>query len=56
MLPAMGAEAGPAPLTGEIVHVIERDGVWAKISAGNGREGWIDAARLLDLDGNRLRD
>ena len=56
MLPAMGAEAGPAPLTGEIVHVLERNGVWARISADNGREGWIDAARLLDLNGNRLRD
>ena len=56
MLPAMGAEAGPAPLTGEIVHVLERAGVWARISADNGRDGWIDAARLLDLNGNRLRD
>jgi hypothetical protein len=55
-LPALGAETGATPLTGEIVRVEERRGVWARISAGGGRDGWIDGARLLAFDGRPLRD
>lgn len=55
MLPALGADAGAAPLTGEIVHVRDRAGVWVYVEATAGREGWIDAARVLNLDGTPLR-
>jgi hypothetical protein len=55
-LPALGAESRAAPLTGEIVHVRDRSGIWVRVEATGGREGWIDGARVLNLDGNTLRD
>jgi hypothetical protein len=55
-LPALGAEAGPTPLTGELVRVMDRSGVWARVAASGGREGWIDGGRLLTLDAKPLRD
>jgi uncharacterized protein YgiM (DUF1202 family) len=55
-LPALGAEAGATPLTGELVRVIDRSGVWARVEASGGREGWIDGGRLLTLDARPLRD
>ena len=55
-LPAMGAEAGPTPLTGELVHIEERSGVWVRVIAAGARDGWIDGARLIDLDGRPLRE
>ncbi|HKS07473.1 MAG TPA: hypothetical protein VJR92_14295 [Gemmatimonadaceae bacterium] len=56
LLPAMGAEAGPTPLTGELVRVAERSGVWVRVIAAGARDGWIDGARLLDLSGRPLRE
>jgi hypothetical protein len=53
-LPALVAEANAAPLTGELVHVVERKGVWAHVVASGGREGWIGADRLIDLDAHPL--
>jgi hypothetical protein len=55
-LPALVAEAGATPLTGELVKVMERSGVWVRVVASDGREGWIDAGRLIDLDARPLRD
>lgn len=55
-LPALGAEAGVTPLTGELVRVNARSGVWVRIAASGNREGWIDAGRLLDLDGRALHE
>jgi hypothetical protein len=56
LLPAMGAEAGPTPLTGELVRVEERSGVWVRVVAAGARDGWIDGARLIDLGGRPLRE
>lgn len=56
VLPALGAEPGPVPLTGELVHITERSGVWVRVVASGGREGWLDAARLLTLDARPLRE
>jgi hypothetical protein len=55
-LPAMGAEAGITPLTGEVVKVIDVSGVWVRVRATSARDGWIDAARIIDLDGRPLRN
>ena len=55
-LPPYGSEAGITPLTGEVVRVIERSGVWVRVKASTVRDGWIDAARVLDLNGKPLRD
>jgi tetratricopeptide (TPR) repeat protein len=55
-LPAMGAEAGITPLTGELVRVTDVSGVWVYVTGSSARDGWIDAARILDLDGRPLRN
>jgi hypothetical protein len=55
-LPALGSESGASPLTGEVVQVLERGPVWARVDAGGGRVGWLDARALLALDGRPLRD
>jgi hypothetical protein len=55
-LPALGSEAGITPLTGELVRVIERSGVWVRVKASTVRDGWIDAARVIDFDGQPLRN
>jgi hypothetical protein len=55
LLPALGAEAGPTPLTGELVRVTERSGVWVRVQLPGARDGWIDGARLRDLDAQSLR-
>ncbi|HEX5437529.1 MAG TPA: hypothetical protein VFW98_10225 [Gemmatimonadaceae bacterium] len=49
MLPVLAADPIGHVRVGEIAHVEERRGVWARISAGGGRSGWIDAASLLPL-------
>jgi hypothetical protein len=48
-LPVLGAEMGPAPLTGEVAHVIARQGAWAHVRFDGGREGWMAAEFLLPL-------
>jgi len=49
-LPVLGAEPGPAPLTGEVARVIERNGAWVHVELDGGRQGWIAAELLLPLD------
>lgn len=48
-LPALGAEAGPVPLVGEIVRVRERRDVWVRIELGAGRSGWYPTERTYPL-------
>ena len=48
-LPVLGAEPGPAPLTGEVARVIERNGAWVHVELDGGRQGWIAAELLLPL-------
>ena len=48
-LPALGAEAGSVPLVGEIVTIIERRGVWVRISLDAGRQGWYPTERTYPL-------
>lgn len=55
-LPAMGAEAGAVPLTGELLYVIDRSGVWVRVKGSGNRDGWVDAARVIDLNTHPLRD
>jgi tetratricopeptide (TPR) repeat protein len=48
-LPVLGAEQGPAPLTGEVARVLQRRGAWAHVQLDGRREGWIAAELLLPL-------
>jgi tetratricopeptide (TPR) repeat protein len=48
-LPALGADAGAMPITGEIARVIERRGVWLRLELDGQREGWYPAERALRL-------
>jgi hypothetical protein len=45
-MPALGAERSATLTTGEIVRVLERRDVWARIAASGDREGWLEAERL----------
>lgn len=51
-LPALGADPGAMPITGEIARVMERRGVWLRLELDGGREGWYPAARVLPLARN----
>lgn len=48
-LPALGADAGAMPITGEIARVVERRGVWLRLELDGDREGWYPAERVLRL-------
>lgn len=48
-LPALGAEGEAVPVTGEVARVVQRQGVWTRISLDGGREGWIASERLAPL-------
>lgn len=51
-LPALGADPGAMPITGEIARVVERRGVWLRLELDGGREGWYPAERVLSLARN----
>jgi hypothetical protein len=48
-IPALGADQGPAPLTGEVAVVVERLGAWAHVRLDGRRQGWIASELLLPL-------
>jgi len=48
-LPALGADAGAMPITGEIARVMERRGVWLRLELDGERAGWYPAERVLRL-------
>jgi len=48
-LPVLGAEPGPAPLTGEVARVLDRNGAWVHVELEGSRQGWIAAELLLPL-------
>jgi hypothetical protein len=50
VLPVMSAEQSGAVRMGEVTRVVERRGAWARVAAGSGGDGWIDATLLLPLD------
>ncbi len=49
VLPALGADLGPAPLTGEVARILRRQGAWVQVRLDGEREGWIAAELLLPL-------
>lgn len=51
-LPALGADPGAMPISGEIARVKERRGVWLRLELDGGREGWYPAERALSLARN----
>lgn len=48
-LPALGADAGAVPMTGEVARVVERRGVWLRLELDGGRSGWYPAERTRSL-------
>lgn len=48
-LPALGADPGAMPITGEIARVTERRGVWLRLELDGGRAGWYPAERVFAL-------
>jgi hypothetical protein len=48
-MPALGAEPGPVPMVGEVVHVVEWRGVWVRLELSGARGGWYPAERTLPL-------
>lgn len=48
-LPALGADAGAVPMTGEVARVLERRGVWLRLELDGGRSGWFPAERAHAL-------
>lgn len=48
-LPALGADPGAVPMTGEIARVMERRGVWLRLELDGGRTGWFPAERTRSL-------
>lgn len=48
-LPALGADQGAVPITGEVVRVRERRGVWLRIELDAQRAGWYPAERTYPL-------
>lgn len=48
-LPALGADPGAVPMTGEIARVVERRGVWLRLELDGGRSGWFPAERTRSL-------
>ena len=48
-LPALGADAGPVPLVGEIARIVERRGVWLRLELAGERGGWYPADRTHAL-------
>jgi Tfp pilus assembly protein PilF len=48
-LPALGADPGAMPITGEIARVIQRRGVWLHLELDGGRTGWYPTERTWSL-------
>lgn len=49
VLPVLGADLGPAPLTGEVARILQRQGAWVRVRLDGDRAGWIAAELLLPL-------
>jgi hypothetical protein len=49
VLPALGAEGGAVPMVGEVARVVQRQGVWTRVSLDGERDGWIASERLAPL-------
>jgi len=52
-LPALGSEGGAVPLVGEVARVVQRQGVWTRVSLDGDRDGWIASERLAPLSEGR---
>lgn len=48
-VPALGADAGATPMTGEVGRITDREGVWVRIRLDDVRWGWIPAERVRPL-------
>ena len=51
--PALGMDRGPIVGTGEIVRIVGRRGVWARVEATDDRDGWIASSQLLLVSDRR---
>jgi uncharacterized protein YgiM (DUF1202 family) len=46
----LGGDLGPTAIIGEVVRVTGRQGAWSRVQLDDGREGWVETARLVSLD------
>jgi hypothetical protein len=49
--PQLGSERGPTALIGEVVRVTGQQGAWVRAVLDDGRDGWLEAAAIIGLDG-----
>jgi len=49
--PQLGGERGPTALIGEVVRVTGRQGAWVRAVLDDGRDGWVESAAVIGLDG-----
>ena len=49
--PQLGGERGPTALIGEVVRVTGQQGAWVRAVLDDGREGWVESAAVIALDG-----
>jgi hypothetical protein len=49
--PQLGSERGPTALIGEVVRVTGQQGAWVRARLDDGREGWVESAAVVALDG-----
>jgi hypothetical protein len=49
--PQLGAERGATALIGEVVRVTGHQGAWVRARLDDGREGWLEEAAVIELDG-----
>ena len=48
--PALAGEAKGTAVIGEVARTLRREGVWTFVTLDDGREGWIESARLVSLE------
>jgi hypothetical protein len=54
--PQLGGERGPTALIGEVVRVTGQQGAWVRAVLDDGREGWVESAAVIALDGGQGAD
>jgi len=50
IIPALAAERTGLGRTAEVARVVERAGLWQRVSFGDDRDGWVESSALLPLD------
>jgi hypothetical protein len=54
--PELGGDHGATAIVGEVVHVTGRQGAWSRVVLDDGRDGWLENAMVITLDGRDVTD